>query len=78
VLLSIVTLNTTELPFTLPTFQNAWPEMLQTLLSNVTGQFPDGTKIASLEALGYMCDEVRQGSALKPAGPPSLVIAVLT
>jgi hypothetical protein len=38
--------------------QNAWPEMLQTLLNNVTGQFPEGTKCASLEALGYMCDDV--------------------
>ncbi|CAM9454243.1 unnamed protein product [Chrysoparadoxa australica] len=36
---------------------NKWPEMLQTLLSNVTGQYPDGTKVASLEALGYMCEE---------------------
>jgi hypothetical protein len=40
--------------------QNAWPEMLQTLLSNVTGQFADGTKAASLQALGYMCDEVSE------------------
>lgn len=37
--------------------KNGWPEMLQTLLTNVTGPYNDGTKVASLEALGYMCDE---------------------
>jgi hypothetical protein len=52
-LLCITTLATAVL-----LLQNAWPEMLQTLLNNVTGQFPEGTKCASLEALGYMCDDV--------------------
>ncbi len=31
--------------------------MLQQLLSNVTGMCPDSTKVATLESLGYMCDE---------------------
>ncbi|CAN0013832.1 unnamed protein product, partial [Phaeothamnion confervicola] len=38
----------------LPTDQ--WPEMLQALLENITGNFADGTKVVSLEALGYMCE----------------------
>ncbi|KAG5183553.1 armadillo-type protein [Tribonema minus] len=37
--------------------KNMWPEMLQQLLNNVTGQATEGTKVSSLEALGYMCDE---------------------
>mmetsp|Transcript_6215 Transcript_6215/g.9298 ORF Transcript_6215/g.9298 Transcript_6215/m.9298 type:complete len:858 (-) Transcript_6215:252-2825(-) len=37
--------------------KNEWPEMLQTLLSNVSGQASDETKASSLEALGYMCEE---------------------
>lgn len=40
--------------------QNEWPEMLHTLLNNVTGSYADGVKSSSLEALGYMCAEVKQ------------------
>ncbi|CAM9580768.1 unnamed protein product [Ascophyllum nodosum] len=34
-----------------------WPELLPTLLNNVTGEFDDRIKVATLQALGYMCDD---------------------
>mmetsp|Transcript_1337 Transcript_1337/g.1780 ORF Transcript_1337/g.1780 Transcript_1337/m.1780 type:complete len:860 (+) Transcript_1337:100-2679(+) len=37
--------------------ENQWPELLPALLNNVTGQFPDEVKVATLEALGYMCED---------------------
>jgi len=33
-----------------------WPELLPALMMNVTGQCPDEVKVATLEALGYMCE----------------------
>lgn len=38
--------------------QDKWPELLPTLLGNVTGEFEERVKVATLQALGYMCDDV--------------------
>eukprot|EP01035_Chromulina_nebulosa_P017784 gene17784-23391_t len=35
-----------------------WPQLLPTLLGNISGALNFETKIASLETLGYMCDEM--------------------
>ncbi len=36
---------------------NTWPELLPSLLSNVTSaEVPDGIKVSTLDALGYTCD----------------------
>lgn len=40
--------------------QDKWPELLPTLLGNVTGEFEERVKVATLQALGYMCDDVSQ------------------
>lgn len=40
------------------TSQDKWPELLPTLLGNVTGEFEKRVKVATLQALGYMCDDV--------------------
>lgn len=40
------------------TTQDKWPELLPTLLGNVTGEFEERVKVATLQALGYMCDDV--------------------
>ncbi|CAN0342878.1 unnamed protein product, partial [Ectocarpus sp. 12 AP-2014] len=37
--------------------QDKWPELLPTLLGNVTGEFEERVKVATLQALGYMCDD---------------------
>jgi len=42
--------------------QNQWPELLPALLQNVTGQCPDEVKVATLEALGYMCEDWEEGA----------------
>lgn len=39
-------------------WQDKWPDLLPTLLSNVTGEYDDRVKVATLQALGYMCDDV--------------------
>ncbi len=38
--------------------RNEWTGLLPALFGNITGQFHDATKVASLEALGYMCDSM--------------------
>ena len=38
--------------------QDKWQELLPTLLGNVTGEFEERVKVATLQALGYMCDDV--------------------
>lgn len=38
--------------------QDKWPDLLPTLLSNVTGEVDDKVKVATLQSLGYMCDDV--------------------
>lgn len=48
-----------ELPY------KEWPELVPTLLENVKTQ-PDGTKVASLECLGFTCERI----ALLPGMPP--------
>lgn len=40
------------------TTQDKWQELLPTLLGNVTGEFEERVKVATLQALGYMCDDV--------------------
>ena len=43
----------TEIP------QNLWPEVIPTLVNNVTNaQATESLKESSLEALGYICEEV--------------------
>ncbi|CAM9602768.1 unnamed protein product, partial [Choristocarpus tenellus] len=37
--------------------EDRWPELLTTLLNNVTGNFEDRVKVATLQALGYMCND---------------------
>lgn len=46
--------------------QDKWQELLPTLLGNVTGEFEERVKVATLQALGYMCDDVSP----PPAKPP--------
>eukprot|EP00978_Attheya_sp_CCMP212_P028194 scaffold96626_cov55-Attheya_sp.AAC.1 len=41
-----------ELPY------NEWPDFLGALMENVTGEQPDGVKIASLECLGFTCERI--------------------
>ena len=44
--------------------QKLWPELMETLVSNVVGEGADHQKQASLTAIGYICDtedlELRQ------------------
>ncbi|CAM9917727.1 unnamed protein product, partial [Laminaria digitata] len=37
--------------------QDKWAELLPTLMNNVTGEFDERVKVATLQALGYMCDD---------------------
>jgi len=59
-----------ELPF------NEWPELVPTLLDNVKTQ-PDGTKIASLECLGFTCERISMLDGL-PQIDEKLTDAMLT
>jgi importin subunit beta-1 len=46
----------TEIP------QNLWPEVIPTLVANVTNvQATEALKESSLEALGYICEELVSG-----------------
>jgi importin subunit beta-1 len=38
--------------------RNEWPGLLPALFANISGQLHDTTKVASLEALGYLCDSM--------------------
>lgn len=38
--------------------RNEWTTLLPALFANITGQFHDPTKVASFEALGYLCDSM--------------------
>ena len=40
----------------LPTQQ--WPELLPTLLQNITADTPEEVKVSTLECLGYMCERL--------------------
>ena len=40
----------------LPTQQ--WPELLSTLLQNITAETPEEVKVSTLECLGYMCERL--------------------
>ena len=43
--------------------QNLWPEVIPTLVANVTNmQATEALKESSLEALGYICEELVSGS----------------
>lgn len=47
--------------------RNEWPTLLQTLFQNVSSaEIPSVSKVASLEALGYMCDTMNPGDVAKP------------
>ena len=49
----------TEIP------QNLWPEVIPTLVANVTNmQATEALKESSLEALGYICEELVSGCCL--------------
>lgn len=38
---------------------NQWPELIQTLALNVTSpQNPEALKVASLDSIGYICEEI--------------------
>lgn len=55
------------------TTQDKWPELLPTLLGNVTGEFEERVKVATLQALGYMCDDV---SPPPPSLPPRIYLSI--
>ena len=40
----------------LPTLQ--WPELLKSLLQNITAETPEAVKVSTLECLGYMCERL--------------------
>ena len=69
----------------LPTGQ--WPDLIQTLLANVGAQPPNtGLKQVTLEALGYICEElgkieadVLEQEQVKPSsGPPKTMYTSYT
>eukprot|EP00966_Prymnesium_polylepis_P003917 89563-Prymnesium_polylepis.1 len=51
--------------------ENQWPELITSLVANVTTSGNDAAKQSSLETLGFICEEIVRAGALAAPLPPA-------